>query len=102
MSYESDNNRKNYKMMKKSLYVLTVLSILTLMGCNRFRVKTDHSQQMEQVRLPIDTAQKNDIKEVAEDDSWKDEPLLEIPDIPGEAGGHPDASGAERMFREGY
>ena len=88
--------------MKKSFYVLTALMVLAFVGCNRFRPKTDHRQQMEQVRIPVDTAQKNDIKETTEDDSWKDEPLLEIPDIPGEAGAHPDASGAERMFREGY
>ncbi len=88
--------------MRKICYLLTALTLLTFVGCNRFRVKTDHSKQMEQVRLPVDTAQKNDIKETTTDDSWEDEPLLEIPDIPGEGGGHPDASGAERMFREGY
>lgn len=88
--------------MKKGFYVLLTLALLALVGCNRFRVKTDHGAQMEQVRIPVDTAQKNDIKESTEDDSWQDEPLLEIPDIPGEAGGHPDASGADRMFREGY
>lgn len=89
--------------MKKIIYVLTVLAaVLAFSGCNRFRMKTDHNAQMEQVRIPVDTAQKNDIQKTSEDDSWMDEPLLEIPDIPGEAGGHPDASGAERMFREGY
>ena len=90
--------------MKKYFYVLTTMAVLAVVsaGCNRFRVKTDHNAQMEQVRIPVDTAQKNDIKETTSDESWEDEPLLEIPDIPGEAGGHPDASGAERMFREGY
>ena len=90
--------------MKKSFYVLTTMAVLAVVsaGCNRFRVKTDHNAQMEQVRIPVDTAQKNDIKETTSDENWEDEPLLEIPDIPGEAGGHPDASGAERMFREGY
>ncbi len=90
--------------MKKSFYVLTAMAVLAVVsaGCNRFRVKTDHNAQMEQVRIPVDTAQKNDIKETTSDENWEDEPLLEIPDIPGEAGGHPDASGAERMFREGY
>lgn len=90
--------------MKKYLYVLTTMAVLAVVsaGCNRFRVKTDHNAQMEQVRIPVDTAQKNDIKETTSDENWEDEPLLEIPDIPGEAGGHPDASGAERMFREGY
>ncbi len=90
--------------MKKYFYVLTTMAVLAVVsaGCNRFRVKTDHNAQMEQVRIPIDTAQKNDIKETTSDENWEDEPLLEIPDIPGEAGGHPDASGAERMFREGY
>lgn len=90
--------------MKKYFYVLTTMAVLAVVsaGCNRFRVKTDHNTQMEQVRIPVDTAQKNDIKETTSDENWEDEPLLEIPDIPGEAGGHPDASGAERMFREGY
>ncbi len=90
--------------MKKYFYVLTTMAVLAVVsaGCNRFRVKTDHNAQMEQVRIPVDTAQKNDIKETTSDENWEDEPLLEIPDIPGEAGGHPDASGAERMFREGY
>lgn len=88
--------------MKKTFYVVTALAVLAIVGCNRFRMKTDHGTQMEQVMIPVDTAQKNDIKETTTDDSWEDEPLLEIPDIPGEAGGHPDASGAERMFREGY
>jgi hypothetical protein len=91
-------------MMKKYFYVLTTMAVLAVVsaGCNRFRVKTDHNAQKEQVRIPVDTAQKNDIKETTSDENWEDEPLLEIPDIPGEAGGHPDASGAERMFREGY
>jgi hypothetical protein len=88
--------------MKKIYGLLAIMVALMLVGCNRFRMKTDHSTQMEQIRIPVDTAQKNDIKETTTDDSWEDEPLLEIPDIPGEAGGHPDASGAERMFREGY
>lgn len=90
--------------MKKYFYVLTTMAVLAVVsaGCNRFRVKTDHNAQMEQVRIPVDTAQKNDIKETTSDENWEDEPLLEIPDIPGEAGGHPDASGAEQMFREGY
>lgn len=88
--------------MKKFTYVLAVLTLFTIIGCNRFRPRTDHTQQMGQVRIPVDSAQKNDIRETTEDNSWEDEPLLEIPDIPGEAGGHPDASGAERMFREGY
>ncbi|MBQ8152055.1 MAG: hypothetical protein IJ548_06645 [Paludibacteraceae bacterium] len=88
--------------MRKSFYVLAVMALLAIVGCNRFRLKTDHSKQMEQVRIPVDTAQKNDIKETTTNDDWEDEPLLEIPDIPGEAGGHPDASEAERMFREGY
>ena len=88
--------------MKKLFYVSAVLMVFAIVGCNRFRMKTDHSVQMEQVRIPVDTAQKNDIKETTENEDWEDEPVLEIPDIPGEAGGHPDASGADRMFREGY
>lgn len=86
--------------MKKSFYILTALMLVAFIGCNRMRPRNYHHEQMEQVRLPVDTAQKNDV--VTDDESWKDEPLLEIPDIPGEAGGHPDASGADRMFREGY
>lgn len=69
MCYVSDNKRKTISMMKKSFYVLTALAVLTLTGCNRFRVKTDHNAQMEQVRIPVDTAQKNDIKETTSDES---------------------------------
>ena len=56
--------------MKKLFYVSAVLMVFAIVGCNRFRMKTDHSVQMEQVRIPVDTAQKNDIKETTEDDSW--------------------------------
>lgn len=88
--------------MKKSIYVIMVLMLLAFVACNRMRPRAYHHEQMEQVRIPVDTAQKNDIKETTENEDWEDEPVLEIPDIPGEAGGHPDASGADRMFREGY
>ena len=88
--------------MKKSIYVIMALMLLAFAACNRFRPRAYHHEQMEQVRIPVDTAQKNDIKETTENEDWEDEPALEIPDIPGEAGGHPDASGADRMFREGY
>ena len=88
--------------MKKSIYVIMALMLLAFVACNRMRPRAYHHEQMEQVRIPVDTAQKNDIKETTENDDWEDEPVLEMPDIPGEAGGHPDASGADRMFREGY
>lgn len=88
--------------MKKSIYVIMALMLLAFVACNRMRPRAYHHEQMEQVRIPVDTAQKNDIKETTENENWEDEPVLEIPDIPGEAGGHPDASGADRMFREGY
>jgi len=90
-------------MRKKSFIGLLVVAMaLTLVGCNRFRPRSFHHEQMEQVRMPVDTAQKNDFKEEMEDKSWEDEPLLEIPDIPQERPIRPDASGAERMFKEGY
>ena len=78
--------------MKKYFYLSTPIAVLAVVSarCNRFPLKTDHNPPMA------------DIKETTSDENWEDEPLLEIPDIPGEAGGHPDASGAERMFREGY
>ena len=63
--------------MKKTYGLLAIMVALMLVGCNRFRMKTDHSTQMEQIRIPVDTAQKNDIKETTTDDSWEDEPLLE-------------------------
>jgi hypothetical protein len=88
--------------MKKSIYVIMALMLLAFVACNRMRPRAYHHEQMEQVRIPVDTAQKNDIKETTENEDWEDEPVLEMPDIPGEAGGHPDASGADRMFREGY
>ena len=88
--------------MKKSIYVIMALMLLAFVACNRMRPRAYHHEQIEQVRIPVDTAQKNDIKETTENEDWEDEPVLEMPDIPGEAGGHPDASGADRMFREGY
>ena len=69
-------------MRKKSLLVcLVAMMVLALVGCNRFRARSFHGEQMEQVRLPVDSAQKNDIRETSEDNSWEDEPLLEIPDM---------------------
>mgnify|MGYP007069849686 CR=1 FL=1 len=86
--------------MKKTVfYFATFCMLFVFSSCNRWRVRHDHSKKMEYVRLATDSMQKNDFEDA---DSWQDEPLLDIPDIPGEAGGHPDASGAERMFREGY
>ena len=46
--------------MKKTYGLLAIMVALMLVGCNRFRMKTDHSTQMEQIRIPVDTAQKND------------------------------------------
>lgn len=63
--------------MKKLVFVFFLL--LTLCACNRFRVRHDHSKQMEQVHVPVDTAQKNYVDDV-KDDSWKDENLIVLPE----------------------
>ena len=84
--------------MKKTLYVLTMLVALGLVGCNRMRPKSDHSKKMPKVALPVDSTQKNDIKETTKDESWKKEPAVEIPETPKEKVGKPDVSEAERML----
>lgn len=85
--------------MKKTLYVLTMLMALGLVGCNRMRPKTDHSKKMPKVNVPVDSAQKNDIHETTKDESWKDEPAVEIPETPKEKVGKPNVAAAERMLR---
>ena len=84
--------------MKKTLYVLTMLMALAWVGCNRMRPKTDHSKKMPKVALPVDSAQKNDIKETTKDESWKKEPAVEIPETPKEKVGKPNVAAAERML----
>ena len=84
--------------MKKTLYVLTMLMALGLIGCNRMRPKSDHSKKMPKVALPVDSAQKNDIKETTKDESWKKEPAVEIPETPKEKVGKPNVAAAERML----
>ena len=61
--------------MKKSIYVIMALMLLAFVACNRMRPRAYHHEQMEQVRIPVDTAQKNDIKETTENEDWEDEPL---------------------------
>ena len=61
--------------MKKLLFALVLLTVLV--ACRRPRVRHDHSKQMQAIRLPVDSAQKNDI---ATDDSWKDEDLIALPE----------------------
>lgn len=85
--------------MKKTLYVLTMLMALGLVGCNRMRPKTDHSKKMPKVSIPADTAQRNDIRETTNDDSWKNEPAVKIPETPSERVGKPNVAAAERMLR---
>lgn len=58
--------------MKKLLFALMMLA--ALVSCE---VKHDHSKQMQQARVPVDSAQKDDITKPEE--SWSDEELIEIP-----------------------
>ena len=71
---------------------------LGLVGCNRMRPKTDHSNKMPKVALPVDSAQKNDIKETTTDESWEKEPAVVIPKTPKEQVGKPNVEAAERML----
>ena len=42
-----------YRMtMKKSVYVIMAMMLLSFVACNRFRPRVNHSEQMEQVRIP--------------------------------------------------
>lgn len=61
--------------MKKLMFALVAL--IALAACHRPRVRHDHNQQMQAVRLPVDSTQKDDFAE--EDDSWKDENLVVLP-----------------------
>ena len=74
--------------MKKLVFILFLL--MTLCACE---VRHDHSKRMQQVRIALDSTQKNDVqtveniegtenKETAEDE--EDDALLDIPDIPEE------------------
>ena len=58
--------------MKKLFFFM--LFITVLFSC---QVRHDHSKQMQQVRVPVDSAQKDDVQK--SDDSWQDEGLIEIP-----------------------
>ena len=62
--------------MKKLVFVFFLL--LTLYACNRFRVRHDHSKHMQQVHVPVDTAQRDYVDDI-KDDSWKDEDLIVVP-----------------------
>lgn len=65
--------------MKK--LVLVLMALLALCACNRMRVKHDHSKQVQSVRIPVDTAQKDYVNDV-KDESWKDEDLVVLPEEP--------------------
>lgn len=84
--------------MKKLVFVFVVL--LALCACNRFRVRHDHSKQMQQVRLPVDTARKDYVDEEKADDSWEDEELIVLPKDPehGKAPANVDEE-LERMMK---
>ena len=62
-------------MMKKIVFVLFLL--LTFSACNRFRVRHDHSQKMQQVRIAVDTVHKHEVE--GPDKNWDEEDLIAIP-----------------------
>ena len=66
--------------MKK--LVLFSFLVLAFCACNRMRVQHDHSKKMESARLPVDSAQKNYVDDV-KDENWKDEDIVVIPDESG-------------------
>ena len=75
----------------------SAMLVVLLAGCNRFRVRHDHSKQMMHVRVIPDSNQRNDI---AADDGWQDEYLIEIPSEAGEGSSldaNPDE--VERMMK---
>lgn len=65
-------------MMKKLMLPMLLLLLLTTAGCRRRQLSPS-----DYVRVAVDTASHDDFEE---DNSWQDEPLNDIPDIPGEAG----------------
>ncbi len=83
--------------MKKLVFLFIIL--LTLGACGRMRVQHDHSQKMESVRVPVDTAQRDYVDE-ERDDSWMDEPLMEVPEETGHGPSSSDPGDeVERMMR---
>lgn len=68
--------------MKKLLLCLLMTAVL--FACHRPRVKHDHRTQMPRVHVAKDSAQRNDINENT-DESWRDEDLVTIPDMPEDA-----------------
>ena len=74
--------------MKKLVFLLFML--VALCAC---QVRHDHSKRMQQVRVALDSTQKNDVQTVENSDSTEnretaegveDDALLDIPDIPEE------------------
>lgn len=60
--------------MKKLLFALAVL--LTFTACHRPRVRHDRSKRMPKMHVPVDTAQKNDIKVVDSIRDYEDNIVL--------------------------
>lgn len=63
--------------MKK--LVLLFALVLMLAGCNRWRVKHDHSKQMQSVHVPVDSAQKDYVDELEKED-WENENVIVLPE----------------------
>lgn len=68
---------------------IVLFALLLLFGFRSCHVRHDHSKQMPQIRVPVDSTQKNDV--ATEDRDWADEDLVEIPEeseplttLPGE------------------
>jgi hypothetical protein len=71
-----------------------VLFFCLLMALCACQVRHDHSKRMQQVRVALDSTQKNDVQAVGIDSTEhkegeamdeEDDALLDIPDIPEEA-----------------
>lgn len=65
--------------MKRLVYVLLLCVLASVFSCNR------KSKQIQYIRVAIDTTAHDEVESNADD--WMDEPLIDIPDIPGELTG---------------
>jgi len=80
--------------------VLLFFVLLMLGACSKFRVQHDHSQKMESVRVPVDTAQRDYVDE-ERDDSWMDDPIMEVPEETGHVSSSSDPGDEIERFMRG-
>ncbi len=84
----------------KKVFLLCMMALALMASCHRPHVKHNHGVQMPRARVAKDSAQHNDIPK-GTDNSWAEEDLIVIPDMPEDAEpqAHPESvDEMERML----